>query len=319
MKLKITSEQSNKRIDKFLADNLPDFSRSQIQKLIKEENITINDKSTNAHYKLKENDVIKIKKTKIKKQEAENKKKNEKQWINYKLSIISNTPRYVIINKPAGLTIHGAPHIKETTLIDLVLKKYPKIKKIGEDPDRPGIMHRIDKEVSGLVVIAKTQDSYDSLKKQFQERTIEKEYTTLVYGKIEKEEDKINFPISRASTGHKMAALPSTVKGEKNTCGKKAITEFKILKKYINYTLLKVNIKTGRTHQIRVHMTAYGHPIVGDNLYNTKRTREQNKKINLERIFLFANNLSFTDLTGKKQTFKINMPTELKELLEKIK
>jgi 23S rRNA pseudouridine1911/1915/1917 synthase len=319
MRFKITSKQSEERIDKFLADNLPDFSRSQIQKLIREKCITVNKKNTNAHYNLKEGDEIEIRKTINKRQKAKLSPNSKFPIPNSQFQIISDTPEYIIINKPAGLTMHGADHIKEITLADLVLKKYPKIKKVGEDPARPGIVHRIDKEVSGLIVVPKTQDSFDNLKKQFQERTVKKQYTALVYGKIKKEEDIINFPIKRAESGHKMAALPLSVKGKSNIGGRRAITEFEVIKKYINYTLIKVNIKTGRTHQIRVHMTAYGHPIVGDNLYSTKKTREQNKKLKLERVFLFANKLSFTDLPGKKQTFKINMPSELKEILEKIK
>ncbi len=318
MRLKITIEQSGKRIDKILAENLPDFSRSQIQKLIKRESIQVNKKPVSAHYKLKEGDAVNIKKEKQKKTSIQL-VNNKLQATSRKLQIIADDKEYVIINKPAGLTMHGAPHIQEITLSDLILKKYPKIKKVGEDPSRPGIVHRIDKEVSGLVVIAKTQDSFDNLKKQFKERTVNKQYTALVYGRIEKDEDIINFPISRAGAGHKMAALPATVKGGANIAGRRAITEFVKTKEFINYTLVEVSIKTGRTHQIRVHMAAYGHPIVGDNLYNTKKTREQNKKIGLDRVFLFANKLSFNDLAGEKQEFKINMPEELEKFLEKVK
>ncbi len=319
MQLKITIEQSGKRIDKFLADNLSDFSRSQIQKLIEQENITVNNKIINSHYKLKEKDIISVKKEKQKKPSIQLVGDSKLRVTSYKLQVEADDKEYVVINKPAGLTMHGAPHIKEITLSDLILKKYPKIKKVGEDPSRPGIVHRIDKEVSGLVVVAKTQDSFDSLKKQFQERTVKKQYTALVYGRIKKDEDIINFPISRASTGHKMAALPATVKGNTNIAGRRAITEFIRTKEFINYTLVEVSIKTGRTHQIRVHMAAYGHPIVGDNLYNTKKTREQNKKLGLDRVFLFANKLSFNDLAGEMKEFKVSMPEELKVFLKKVK
>ena len=223
---------------------------------------------------------------------------------------------YLVINKPAGLLVHGAPHIKEPTLVDQLLKKYPKIEKVGDDPSRPGIIHRLDKLASGLMVVAKTQESFNDLKVQFQKRTIQKYYTALVYGKIEKDEDDINFPIERSAKGHKMAAKPTTVKGEKNEAGRNALTEFEVTKKFINYTLLKVKIKTGRTHQIRVHMSAYGHPIVGDDLYGTKKTKIKNKKLNLDRIFLVADELKFTDLKGEEKVFKINLPNELKNLLE---
>jgi len=119
-----------------------------------------------------------------------------------------------------------------------------------------------------------------------------------------------------------MAALPVTDRAKKNIekLGvRRAITEFKVIKKFINYTLLKVKIKTGRTHQIRVHMLSYGHPIVGDDLYSTKKTREQNKKLNLGRIFLVADKLSFSDLAGDRQTFVVELPEELEEVLKKVR
>ena len=236
-----------------------------------------------------------------------------------KYQTIFENNKFLIINKPAGLLVHGANHIKEPTLADQLLKKYPELAKVGEDPCRPGIMHRLDKQVSGLMAVAKTQIAFNHLKKQFQDRTITKIYTALVYGKIERDEDEINFPIQRSSKGHKMAALPLTTKGQATQEGRQAITEFEVIKRFINYTLLKVKIKTGRTHQIRVHLSAYGHPVVGDDLYGTRKTKEKNKKLNLGRIFLVANKLSFIDLNGKQKTFKIDLPEELKNFLKKIK
>lgn len=226
---------------------------------------------------------------------------------------------FIVINKPAGLLTHGADHIYEPTLVDQLLKDYPGITKVGEDPSRPGIMHRLDRLASGLLVVAKTPDSFDNLKKQFQARTIIKEYTALVYGKIDKDEGIIDFPIERSAKGYKMAAKPKTVKGEEYTNGKRAITEFRVIKQYINFTFLKLKIKTGRTHQIRAHLSAYGHPIVGDDLYSTKKTREQNKKLDLGRFFLIADKLSFTDLGGEQHSFSIDLPEELPKFLQRIK
>lgn len=235
----------------------------------------------------------------------------------YKL--IKENPDYLIIDKPAGLLVHGAEHIKEETLIDQILKNYPEIAKIGDDPMRPGLMHRLDRLVSGIMAIARTQDSFDDLKQQFQNRTINKIYTALVYGKIEADEAEINFPIKRSRDGKKQAAIPITNKGELNTAGRQALTEFWVEKKFINYTLLKVKIKTGRMHQIRVHMAAYGHPVVGDELYSTKKTRAKNAKLQLPRIFLHSSSLEFLDLSGAKQNFTSDLPDELAELLLKIK
>ncbi len=236
-----------------------------------------------------------------------------------KYQLINEQPEYIVINKPAGLLTHGAPHIKESNLIDQILTDFPDIANVGEDPFRPGIMHRLDKLASGLLVIARNMDSFDNLKKQFQKRTVSKTYSALVYGQMEGDGERITFPIKRSTKGFKMAAIPNTNKGKKNIDGRQAITDFWVEKKFINYTLLKVKIKTGRTHQIRVHMSAYGHPIVGDDLYGTKKTRIKNKKLNLGRIFLVARKLEFTDLAGEKKTYQINLPTELKEFMKKVK
>jgi len=244
--------------------------------------------------------------------------------------IIFEDQNYLVINKPAGLAAHGGGNLKEPTLTDWLISYYPKIKNVGDDPTRPGLVHRLDKEVSGLMVIAKTKKSFENLKNQFKDREVNKEYTALVYGKVLREDGEINFPIKRASTGHKMAALPlgsddllsrhnPKNRDHGNITGhfqaKAALTQFQILQKFVNYTLLRVKIKTGRTHQIRVHFFASGHPLVGDNLYCTPKTRAKNKKINLGRIFLVADQLSFRDLAGQTKKFQISWPTELTQAL----
>jgi len=236
-----------------------------------------------------------------------------------KYKILHKNKEFAVIVKPAGLLVHGADHIKDRSMVDDLLKDFPQIKKIGDDPVRPGIVHRLDKLASGLMVVALTQESFYNLKKQFQKRTIDKFYTALVFGKVSKDEDEITFPIIRSSKGHKMASLPNTVKGEKTTTGRNAKTNFWIKNRFINYTLIKVKIKTGRTHQIRVHMTAYGHPLVGDDLYSTKKTRIKNRKLELGRIFLVADKLEFTDLQGKRQKFETELPDELKEFMKIVK
>lgn len=236
-----------------------------------------------------------------------------------KYQIIFTNDEFVVINKPAGLIAHGAKHIDEISLTDELIKEFPEIAKVGDDPDRPGLMHRLDKLASGLMVIARTQDSFDNLKKQFQKREVEKIYTALVYGKVVKDEDEINFPIDRSAKGFKMAALPISKNGETNEDGRRAFSEFLVIQRFINYTLLRVKIKTGRTHQIRVHMAAYGHPLVGDDLYGTSKTRTKNKKLKAQRIFLVASELAFKDLAGKNHHFRIELPEEFKEFLEIIK
>ena len=248
--------------------------------------------------------------------------------------IIFENDDYLVVNKPAGLIVHGGPGITEPVLTDWLHKHYPEIENVGDDPLRPGIVHRLDKEASGLMLIAKNQKSFTYFKKQFQGRRITKKYLALAHGQISKDEDTISFPIKRAKDGYRMAALPvsSETISDKNKPSnrdrgtlraqeesKEAITEFCVLHRYVNYTLLDVKIKTGRTHQIRVHFYAYGHPLVGDPLYWTKKTKVKNEKIKLGRIFLVAKELTFKDPEGEKQSFSIEIPEELKSFLEKTK
>lgn len=248
--------------------------------------------------------------------------------------IIFENNDYLVLNKPAGLIVHGGTGIDEPVLTDWLRERYPEIENVGDDPIRPGIVHRLDKEASGLMIVAKNQKAFDYFKKQFQKRKIVKKYTALTHGKISKDEDLIAFPIKRSKDGYKMAALPvsSETISDKNKPSnrdrgtlraqeesKEAITEFSVLYRYINYTLLDVKIKTGRTHQIRVHFYAYGHPLVGDPLYWTKKTKVKNEKLNLGRIFLVARELNFKDLDGEKQSFTIDLPKDLQSFLDKTK
>lgn len=253
------------------------------------------------------------------------------------IKIIKETPDYLIINKPAGLIVHGGNGINEPTLVDYLLKKYPNLKKVGEDPQRPAIVHRLDKEASGLMIIPKNNSAFEHFKEQFKSRKIEKEYTALAFGKIIKDSDTIDFPIKRSSQGHKMASIPKSNKNIKENINEEnisnrskgnikalegsrmAITEFSIIKRLINFTLLKIKIKTGRTHQIRVHFSAYGHPLLGDNLYGNKKSKLKNSKLKMERIFLMASKLGFFDQQKKWQEFNIDLDTDLKEILSKVK
>lgn len=240
----------------------------------------------------------------------------------------------LVINKPAGLAVHGGGNLKEITLADLLLERYPEIRLVGDDPIRPGIVHRLDKEVSGLMVIAKNQANFESLKQQFKDRDVNKEYTALVHGRLANDEGEINFPIKRARDGYKMAALPlntedllsrrapkSRDQGNLEGLFKARIakTAYQVEKRLINYTLVRVQIKTGRTHQIRVHFFALGHPLVGDGLYYNKKSKSQNAKVALGRIFLYARQLSFKSRNGETRKFSINMPEVLEECLKKLK
>ncbi|MDP2708791.1 MAG: RluA family pseudouridine synthase [bacterium] len=315
MIIKITEQTAGQRLDKFLTERLKTFSRSQLQKLIKNRSIEINARPAAPHYALKAGDAINLTDQPDKTEKSPTAKKPENPAA-ANIKIIDETDEFLIINKPAGLAVHGRA---DYTLADWLRAEYPGMLKIGDDPERPGIVHRLDKDVSGLMVIAKTQAEFDHLKRQFKDRTVEKQYTGLAYGRILKDAGVINFPIKRARQGFKMAALPKTIKGEPADQGRNAITEFEAIKKLINFTLLKIKIKTGRTHQIRVHLAAYGHPLAGDNIYATNKTKIQNKKLSLGRIFLVADRLSFKNLANQEKSYKIDLPQELKNLLKTVK
>lgn len=295
------------RLDVVLTKQLGQ-ARHQIQKLIKSGQVLVNGQVVvKVNHRLNAEDNIKV--TKAKKVVSKTVLLAEAP----KVAVVKETDDYLVINKPAGLMVHGARGNSGPTLVSWLLKNYPKIAKVGDDKERPGIVHRLDKDVSGLMVIAKNNKSFEDLKRQFSLRLVYKEYEGLVYGTLPVEEGTLNFPLARATSGHKMAARPTG--GE----GKEAVTEFKVLKHFINYSLLSLVIKTGRTHQIRAHLSAFNHQLVGDNLYGTNITRLKNKKFNLGRVWLISVKLAFTDLRGEKQVFKIAIPKELKIFLETIK
>lgn len=297
MKIKITEENQGDRLDKFLTSEYPDKSRSKWQKAVKAGLVLINGKTPTPHCFLKSGDVIEI---------TKDKKRKEKISKGFSLIIVYEDNDLLVINKPAGLTVHPTnDQYPEETLVDLLTKKYPKIKKVGEDPLRPGIVHRLDKEVSGLMVVAKNNESYQNLKEQFQSRSVIKEYLALVHGHLSQLSGIIDFPIEYAANDRsKMAARP------KSQGGKTAITEYEVIEEIKSYSLLKVRIRTGRTHQIRVHLNALGYPIVGDHTYVPSKMKVKE----IGRLFLHASRLGFTDLNGQELDFKSPLPKDLEEI-----
>ncbi|MFA6099038.1 MAG: RluA family pseudouridine synthase [Patescibacteria group bacterium] len=315
----VTSADSGQRLDKILVKLLPDVSRSQIQKLIKSGTVLVNGKIPVVHQFLKTGDIININRAQVslpargdEMPKTENQSQARRPGLGLILDVIADTPDYLVINKPAGLLVHEAPNTNEPTVVDLILKKYPEIKKVGEDPQRPGIVHRLDKQVSGLLVIAKTQNMFDHLKNQFKTRQTRKDYLALVYGQPQKNAGEISFNIDRSSTiDHKMAAVPTHEER-----GRRAVTKFEVAESFPQYSLLKISPLTGRTHQIRVHLNAYGLPIVGDETYKPKKLKT---KIRMPRIFLHAYRLGFFDLKNGWQEFTAPLPPELEQLLKKLR
>lgn len=314
----VSVEDANKRLDVFLAGALL-WSRSQAAALIDQGSVSIGTKpAKKASLRVREGEKVCLS---VKEEKGDFLTPKLKLGDFPDIEILKETDDYIVFNKPSGLLVHETEAHEPLTLAAWLLKKYPSIKKVGESPVRPGIVHRLDKDASGVLVVAKTQAMFDSLKDQFKNRTIEKEYQVLVQGVVEKDAGKIDFTIDRGNDG-RMVARPKVDEMNLKSIskvqeGKDALTEFTVLQRFINYTLLSVRIHTGRTHQIRVHMFAYNHPVVGDKIYFQRKLEKFNK--GLTRLFLHAYRLSFLDLEGKKVEVVAPLPSILEEFLKKIK
>ncbi len=297
----IEEQDKGKRLDVYLTEKFSETSRSQWQKKVKNGGVSVNGEAPAVHQFLKTGDKIQITPPRLPLA------KGRKGGVVPKYKLLEETEDYLIVEKPDGVLTHTDG--KELGLADAIVKDFPEIKKVGED-DRWGIVHRLDKGASGLLVIARTKKFFEHIKKQFAERKIDKIYLALVYGEIPKDEDTLDFSISRGSEG-RMAAHP------KDEEGREAKTHIKILQRYTNYTYLEARIETGRTHQIRAHMLAYGHGIVGDKIYKPRRQKIKNP--GCERLFLHSHILGFENLDGKFVEYKSKLPKELKECLQTLK
>jgi len=319
----LTPKTPSSRLDIFLTTELR-LARSQIQKMITNKEILVNGELPfKAGQKITTKDKITIqkitKKPKTKNEEnASDKKEKTKLFTFNDLSVIQKTSDYFVVEKPTGMLTHSTLKNEPDSLAELMLKKFPEIKKVGEDPVRPGIVHRLDKEASGLLVVARTEKMFDHLKKQFKNRTIEKEYLVLVHGRISKDWDEINFRIERSNTNDRMAARPKTEKGLQSETGKSARTEFWVEKRFVNFTLLKIKIHTGRMHQIRAHMLAYDRPVVGDPLYFQKKQKRVWDE-RLGRLFLHCSKIAFTDLNENIISVESPLPAALNDFLKILK
>lgn len=225
------------------------------------------------------------------------------------MKIIYENNNIIVIDKPAGLLVHPTHKQEKDTLVDWILSRYPEIKNVGEK-SRPGIVHRLDRDTSGLLIIAKNNDSFNYLKKQFQDRKIEKTYLALVVGKLKEKKGVITKTISLSKKDYKRR---STLL---DAHSKPARTEYKVIKEYKDYSLLEAKPKTGRTHQIRIHLSSIGHPIAGDKQYKHKR---QPTPDNLTRHFLHAQHLKFQLSNGRIVEFKSELPKDLKEVIDNLK
>ncbi|OHA18972.1 MAG: hypothetical protein A3C08_00765 [Candidatus Taylorbacteria bacterium RIFCSPHIGHO2_02_FULL_47_18] len=224
-----------------------------------------------------------------------------------KIQILYEDNDVLVINKPAGLIVHADGRTNEPTLVDWVLGKYPEIKMVG-DAARPGIVHRLDRDTSGALVIAKNQKAYDFLREQFQSRKVEKIYHAFVYGRVKNDEGVIDRPIARSKRG---GALWSATRGKKGK-ERDAVTEYKVLKRGDGYSLIELRPLTGRTHQLRVHLKAINYPVVCDKLYAPKKEC----LLGFNRLALHARSLTLALISGKKIKIEAPYPNDFEEALK---
>ncbi len=316
--MEFISEHSNERLDKFLAAHYTGISRSRFQKLIGEGAIKVNRRIVNKPaLLLKKGDRILI-------LEEKALTKNGKEFVvepepDIQLGIIYEDDDIVAINKPAGLLVHPTLSQKRHTLANALIARYPEMVKVGESPMRPGIVHRLDKDTSGIIIAAKNQTAFLHMKEQFLNRKIFKKYLALVEGVPKNETGVIEYAIRPSKQFRLKKVAVQRVEPVKKSV-RTARTSYKIRAVINGYTFLEVSPLTGRTHQIRVHLAAIGHPIIGDRLYNTrKEDREKWKEIGIKRQFLHAFSLEFTAPNGQKLKLEAELPRDLREIIAMLK
>lgn len=293
---KVSADMVKKRLDKALVDLLEDKSRAYILKCIEEEKVSVNGKIEKPSYLLKENDLITY--------EPLEEKKLSLEGQNLNLEIVYEDEDVAVVNKPKGMVVHPAAGNYENTLVHGLLYELEDLSTIN-GVARPGIVHRIDKDTTGLLMIAKNDKASLSLTEQLKAHTCKRTYQALVYGTIQENKGKINAPIGRDQMDRKKMAVTKN--------GKEAITHFTVLKRFKDFTLVECALESGRTHQIRVHFSYIGHPLVGDKVYGRR------KVIGDEGQFLHAKTIGFLHpSTGKWMEFDSELPEYFKVFLKQL-
>lgn len=231
-------------------------------------------------------------------------------------TILYEDKEVLVINKPAGLVVHSDGKTEESTLVDWILKKYPKIKEVGEhgrstDGDvvlRSGIVHRLDRDTSGVMIVAKTQKSFDNLKEQFQNREVKKTYHAFVFGEMKTMKGTIDRPIHRSSKDFRLWSAQRGGRGE----DREAVTDYKVIKNIPGYSFVEVMPRTGRTHQIRVHFKAISHPLVADILYAPNR----DNTLGFKRLALHSYEVTFCDIKGGIHSVKAPYPEDFSRVVD---
>ncbi len=288
----------HQRLDRFLSGKIKELSRAQIQRLVDKGKIQVNGKAAKPSQKLRAGDRVEI--------EFIIPGPQNIQGEDIPLSIIFEDEHILIVDKPSGIVVHPGAGVRQGTLANALLFHYPELKDIGPE-ERPGIVHRLDKETSGLMVIAHTPRAYVHLQLQFKNKMVNKHYLGLILGKMSSKQGKITWPIGR----HPKHGSRVSVKTRKP---RPAETRYAVQRAFERFTLLDIQPITGRTHQIRVHLAAAGHPIAGDRRYG-----RQTVKVGCPRLFLHAHRLSFIHPeTNRRVEFTSPLPEDLKNFLHKI-
>ena len=283
------------RLDKVVTNIFTDYTRSQLKKMIDDGNIKVNGDVKKANYKVNLGDEITFDKPEVKKLSLEPE--------NIPLDIVYEDDDVIVVNKPQGMVVHPSPGHFEHTLVNALLYHSPLSTINGTY--RPGIVHRIDKDTSGLLMVAKNDMAHQSLAKQIKDKTNTCVFVVFVFGNIKEDSGTIDAPLGRSKVDRKKQAVVKD--------GRNAVTHFEVLKRYGDYTLVKCVLETGRTHQIRVHMKYIGHPLVGDQLYCPRKTLGKSCQ------FLHAEKLGFVHpRTNEYLEFTAPLPENFKKLLESL-
>jgi 23S rRNA pseudouridine1911/1915/1917 synthase len=300
----IDSFNEGKRLDLIVSEKL-NISRAKAQELIERGDVKVNNSLKQKSYKLKADDFVEIFEDSLK-INGETEKLIPQ---NIPIEVLYTDDYLVLVSKPAGMVVYPCIGHKEGTLLNALAYHFKKLATVGA-PLRPGVVHRLDKDTSGVIVIAIDDRAYYGLVEMFKKRQVKKEYLAIVYGEL-KGSGTITLPIGRAENNRKKMST-------KAKRAKEAITKWQVLENFKNYTLVKVKIITGRTHQIRVHFSAIGHPLLGDRTYGRKTYIEkENKKISVPRQMLHAWRIEFKHpVTGEDMKFESALPQDMRNIME---
>ncbi len=314
----VRARQSGRRLDAYLVARFVDFSRSVIQKLIDAEAVLINDQPTKASYKVHEGDRIRI-------------------WLpdigdgtptpeDIPLQIVYEDDAFVVVDKAAGMIVHPAKGNWSGTLVNALQFHFERLSTVG-GPERPGVIHRLDRDTTGLVIVGKDDRAHRKIALQFEERTVQKEYLALVYGEPDRDSDYIDRPIGFHPTVREKMAVRSLIEG-----GRDAVTFYEVLERFRGYALVRCKPKTGRTHQIRVHLLHIGHPIVADKPYSGRArltvgellgadrrdvSETERERVLIDRQALHAHRLQFAHpTTGQPMQFASPPPADMSAALD---